>query len=79
MCIRDSAWAYRKTVLRPEDLTCCRVIFGEADQMPGLTVDRFGTVLVAQILSVGMEVRKEQLLPLLARVLRADGQQIDGI
>ena len=75
----EYAWAYRKTVLRPEDLTCCRVIFGEADQMPGLTVDRFGTVLVAQILSVGMEVRKEQLLPLLARVLRADGQQIDGI
>ena len=74
----EYAWAYRKTVLRPEDLTCCRVIFGEADQMPGLTVDRFGTVLVAQILSVGMEVRKEQLLPLLARVLRADGQQIDG-
>ena len=65
----EYAWAYRKTVLRPEDLTCCRVIFGEADQMPGLTVDRFGTVLV----------RKEQLLPLLARVLRADGQQIDGI
>ena len=75
----EYAWAYRKTVLRPEDLTCCRVIFGEADQMPGLTVDRFGTVLVAQILSVGMEVRKEQLLPLLVRVLRADGQQIDGI
>ena len=75
----EYAWAYRKTVLRPEDLTCCRVIFGEADQMPGLTVDRFGTVLVAQILSVGMEVRKEQLLPLLARVLRADGQQIDGV
>ena len=75
----EYAWAYRKTVLRPEDLICCRVIFGEADQMPGLTVDRFGTVLVAQILSVGMEVRKEQLLPLLARVLRADGQQIDGI
>ena len=75
----EYAWAYRKTVLRPEDLTCCRVIFGEADQMPGLTVDRFGTVLVAQSLSVGMEVRKEQLLPLLARVLRADGQQIDGI
>ena len=75
----EYAWAYRKTVLRPEDLTCCRVIFGEADQMPGLTVDRFGTVLVAQILSVGMEVHKEQLLPLLARVLRADGQQIDGI
>ena len=75
----EYAWAYRKTVLRPEDLTCCRVSFGEADQMPGLTVDRFGTVLVAQILSVGMEVRKERLLPLLARVLRADGQQIDGI
>ena len=75
----EYAWAYRKTVLRPEDLTYYQIIFGEADQMPGLTVDRFGTVLVAQILSVGMEVRKEQLLPLLARVLRADGQQIDGI
>ena len=38
-----------------EDLSCCRVIFGEADQMPGLTVDRFGDILVTQTLSYGME------------------------
>lgn len=57
------AWDYRKSVLRPEDLSCCRVIFGEADAFPGLTVDRFGPILVAQVLSVGMEVRKDILLP----------------
>ena len=55
------AWDYRKSVLRPEDLSCCRVIFGEADAFPGLTVDRFGPILVAQVLSVGMEVRKDIL------------------
>lgn len=73
------AWDYRKTVLEPGDLTACRVIFGEADQFPGLTVDRFGSVLVTQTLSVGMERLKPVLFPLLAEVLRADGQCIDGI
>lgn len=37
----EYAWAYRRQVMGPEDLDCCRVIFGEADQFPGLTVDRF--------------------------------------
>ena len=73
------AWNYRKAVLRPEDLSCCRVIFGEADGFPGLTVDRFGDILVTQTLSVGIETRKELLFPLLADVLRADGQRITGI
>ena len=73
------AWAYRKTVLRPEELSCCRVIFGEADLFPGLTVDRFGPLLSVQVLSMGMERLKEQLFPLLVDVLRADGQQIAGI
>ncbi|WP_312634396.1 class I SAM-dependent rRNA methyltransferase [Oscillibacter sp.] len=72
-------WEYRKTVLRPEDLTCCRLVFGEADGFPGLTVDRFGPLLAVQILSVGMEVRKELLLPLLVEILRQDGQEITGI
>ena len=45
---------YRKTVMG-KDFSCCRLIFGEADQFPGLTVDRFGPVLVAQVLSLGME------------------------
>ena len=75
----EYAWAYRKTVLEPADLTACRVIFGEADQFPGLTVDRFHDILVTQTLSVGMEKLKPVLFPLLAEVLRADGQTISGI
>ena len=75
----EYAWAYRKTVLEPADLTACRVIFGEADQFPGLTVDRFHDILVTQTLSVGMEKLKPVLFPLLAEVLRADGQTIAGI
>ena len=73
------AWDYRKAVLRPEDLGCCRLIFGEADGFPGLTVDRFSDILVAQTLSVGVERIKEQLFPLLLEVLRADGQEVSGV
>lgn len=73
------AWEYRKTVLRPEDLSCCRVIFGEADGFPGLTVDRLGPILSVQALSVGMEVRKDLLFPMLAEILRGDGQEIAGV
>ena len=72
------AWDYRKTVM-VEDISCCRVIFGEADGFPGLTVDRFSNILVTQTLSVGMEKIKPMLLPLLVQVLRQDGQKIDGI
>ena len=73
------AWDYRKTVLDAADLSCCRVIFGEADGFPGLTVDRFSELLVTQTLSAGMERLKPLLFPLLAEVLRADGQEIRGI
>lgn len=73
------AWEYRKAVLGPEDLKCCRVIFGEADGFPGLTVDRFHSILVVQVLSIGIEVRKELLLPLLVDILRQDGQQVSGV
>ena len=72
----EYAWAYRKTVLEPADLTACRVIFGEADQFPGLTVDRFSNILVTQTLSVGMESSKPILFPLLAEVLRADARPL---
>ena len=72
------AWDYRKTVMA-EDISCCRVIFGEADGFPGLTVDRFSNILVTQTLSVGMEKIKPMLFPLLVQVLRQDGQTIDGI
>ena len=73
------AWDYRKTVMGPDDSRCCRIIFGEADQFPGLTVDRFENVLVAQVLSLGMERIKPLLFRLLAEVLRGDGQDIAGI
>lgn len=73
------AWEYRKAVMGEADSRCCRVIFGEADLFPGLTVDRFESVLVAQTLSLGMERIKPRLFPLLAKVLREDGQDIRGI
>ena len=73
------AWDYRKTVMGETDSRCCRVIFGEADLFPGLTVDRFESVLVTQTLSLGMERIKDRLFPLLAKVLREDGQEIRGI
>lgn len=72
------AWDYRRTVMGG-DVSCCRVIFGEADGFPGLTVDRFSNVLVTQTLSVGMERLKEVIFPLLAEVLRESGERIDGI
>ena len=75
----EYAWACRRTVMGPEDLDCCRIVFGEADQLPGLTVDRFHDILVTQTMSYGMELRKDVIFPALAEVLRADGQEIRGI
>ena len=72
------AWDYRKTVMG-DDKTCCRVIFGEADAFPGLTVDRFGDILVAQTLSIGIERIKPMLFPLIVRVLNEDGEGIKGL
>ena len=62
-----------------EDIGCCRLIFGEADQFPGLTVDKFGDILVTQCLSVGMEKIKNIVFPLLYEVLSEDGQTVRGI
>ena len=75
----EYAWAYRKAIYPAEDLQCCRVVFGEADSLPGVTVDRFGPVLSVQILSYGMEKRKELLARLLVETLQADGQVIEGV
>lgn len=73
------AWEYRKTVMAPEDLDACRIVFGEADMFPGLTVDKFHDLLSVQVLSVGMERVKDLLLPLLVRILREDGQAVRGV
>lgn len=72
------AWEYRKTVMG-EDVTNCRLIFGEADFFPGLTVDRYGPLLSAQVLSVGMERLKGKLFPMLVKLLRDDGQDVRGL
>ncbi len=72
------AWDYRKTVMG-EDLDACRVIFGEADGFPGLTVDKFHGILVTQTLSVGIERVKNRLFPLIVEILRQDGQEIRGL
>lgn len=69
---RRAAYAvdYRLQVMRPEDYNCCRLVFGEADQLSGMTVDRFGDVLSVQVLSLGMERRKKVFLDGLIEVLR---------
>lgn len=69
---------YRKTVMA-EDFRCCRLIFGEADSFPGFTVDRFGDVLVTQVLSLGIEKIKEMLYELLTETLAEMGEQIFAI
>ena len=73
------AWEYRRSVMAPADLDACRIIFGEADAFPGLTVDKFHDLLSVQILSVGMERLRDLLLPALVSLLRADGQAIRGV
>lgn len=72
------AWDYRKTVLGG-DTGSCRVIFGEADRFPGLTVDKFGDILVVQTLCLGTELRKDWIFPALVKAIEADGQPIRGI
>ena len=63
---------YRQAVMGT-DFACCRLIFGEADQLPGLTVDRFSDILVTQILSLGMEQRKPLLFRLLVEEMEKRG------
>ena len=72
----EHAVAYRRTVMGETDFRCCRLIFGEADSFPGLTVDRFEDVLVTEVLSLGIELRKELLYRLLREVLAAYGVQV---
>ena len=70
---------YRRTVMPGDDFKCCRLIFGEADMFPGLTVDRFNDILVTQTLSLGIELRKEMIFTQLLELLRKQGENIRGI
>ena len=73
--VRD-AWEYRK---RTVDTHSCRIIFGEADFLPGLVVDRFSDVLVVESLALGIDRLKETILELLKEELRRDGISIRGV
>ncbi len=72
------ALEYRKTVMA-EDFSCCRLIFGEADQFPGFTVDKFNDILVTQVLSLGVEKIKDMLYEILAEELEKMGEKISAI
>ena len=72
------ALEYRKTVMG-EDLSCCRLIFGEADCFPGFTVDRFNDVLVTQVLSLGIEKIKDMLYEILVAELEKMGAHISAV
>lgn len=70
---------YRRTVMGEKDFACCRLIFGDADDMPGLTVDRYNDVLVAQTLCYGMDQVKPVIFKALVDELAAMGVTIRGI
>lgn len=72
----QEAWDYRKKV---SDTGSCRVIFGEADFLPGLVIDKFSDVLVVQSLALGIDCLKNQIVELLKEVLAADGIKIRGV
>lgn len=71
-----SAWEYRKQVI---DTSSCRIIFGEADWLPGLVVDKFSDVLVAESLALGIDKLKPFILDTLVSILKEDGITIRGI
>ena len=70
------AWIYRKKVI---DTSSCRVIFGEADFLPGIVVDKFSDVLVVQSLTLGIERFKLMIIDCLKEVLAQDGIAIRGV
>lgn len=75
----QAAWDYRKAVMPVADLNCCRIIFGEADWLPGLTVDKYDDVLVVECLALGMEPLKVILINALKEILSKDGFKIRGV
>lgn len=71
-----NAWEYRKKVV---DTGSCRLIFGEADFLPGLVVDKFSDVLVVESLALGIDRLKEQIIEILKEILRQDGIEVRGV
>lgn len=85
-----NAWEYRKNVMEPADLSSCRVIFGEADFLPGITIDKYEDILVVECLTLGMETAlvencneactlKEMIIKLLIKIMKEDGISIRAV
>ena len=71
-----NAWEYRKKTV---DISACRVIFGEADWLPGLVVDKFSDVLVVQSLALGIDRFKDFIVDCLKELMAQDGIRIRGV
>lgn len=72
-----NAWEYRKKVM--DDISSCRVIFGEADFLPGLVVDKFADVLVVESLALGIDRFKGMIVGILKELMAEDGIHIRGV
>lgn len=72
----SNAWEYRKKTV---DTDSCRVVFGDADFLPGLVIDKFSDVLVVQSLALGIDRYKEILVDILKEIMEADGIHIRGV
>ena len=83
----QNAWDYRKDVMQRmsvngeviSDTGCCRVIFGEADFLPGLVIDKFSDILVVESLALGIDRYKQIIVDLLKEIMAADGIKIRGV
>ena len=71
-----NAWEYRKKLV---DTNCCRIIFGEADFLPGIVIDKFSDVLVVESLALGIDLLKPRILTILKEILVQDSITIRGI
>ena len=71
-----NAWEYRKKTV---DTNSCRIVFGEADFLPGIVIDKFSDVLVVESLALGIDLLKERIVTILKKVLAKDGVKIRGV
>ncbi len=72
----QAAWDYRKSTV---DTSSCRLVFGEADFLPGMTIDKYEDILVVESLALGIDRMKETIVELLKEILAADGVRIRGV
>ena len=72
----ERAWEYRKKTV---DTSSCRIVFGEADYLPGLVIDKYSDVLVIQVSAAGMDRIKYKIADLMKEILESDGIPIRGI